>query len=130
MYGPLGRLAGRNTVTLEMSRCVVHEHWTGSGGNVGESFNVWDAARKRWHQTWVDNGGNLLQLDGGLVGDTMTLRSAGRDAAGKTVEQVVRWYRVGGAADTVRQLWQSSADGGATWTTVFDGKYVRVGRRP
>jgi len=26
---------------------------------------------------------------------------------------------------SVRQLWESTADGGVTWTVQFDGKYVR-----
>jgi len=26
----------------------------------------------------------------------------------------------------VRQLWESSSDGGRTWTVLFDGHYVRV----
>ena len=32
------------------------------------------------------------------------------------------------ADGSVRQHWRISADGGKTWTTSFDGKYVRVKR--
>jgi hypothetical protein len=34
------------------------------------------------------------------------------------------FFRV--SADSVRQLWESSTDEGKTWTTAFDGMYVRV----
>jgi hypothetical protein len=29
------------------------------------------------------------------------------------------------ADGSVRQLWESSKDGGRTWSTAFDGKYVK-----
>ena len=32
------------------------------------------------------------------------------------------------ADGSVRQHWRVSPDGGATWTTSFDGKYVRAKR--
>jgi hypothetical protein len=61
---PDGKPAGRNAITLEMNGCVVHERWSGVGGMKGESFNMWDRVGQRWHQTWVTDRGNLLQLDG------------------------------------------------------------------
>ncbi len=57
---PKGDVAGTNRITLEMDGCVLHEHWVGSKGGNGESFNIYDGATKQWHQTWVDNGGTLL----------------------------------------------------------------------
>ena len=38
----------------------------------------------------------------------------------------ITWTR--GADGTVRQLWRVTKDGGKTWTTAFDGKYVRSSR--
>ena len=42
-------------------------------GFSGESLNVYDPARKVWHQTWVDNSGTLLLIEGGVRGKDMVL---------------------------------------------------------
>ena len=45
---------------------MLQEHWVGDRRRSrGSSFNHYDAARKVWHQTWVDDSGGILQLDGG-----------------------------------------------------------------
>src|ERR1700738_2597666 len=48
---------GTNDVTRELGGCVLQEHWKGAEGSAGTSFNLYDASRKRWHQTWVDGAG-------------------------------------------------------------------------
>jgi hypothetical protein len=41
------------------------------------------------------------------------------------VKQRIRRDQVDGDPDRVRQLWESSDDGGKSWTVAFDGLYVR-----
>ena len=74
-----------------------------------------------WHQTWVDNTGRLLLLEGGLSDGAMVLEgTTQRD--GKSVRHRITWTpRDGG---TVQQVWAISQDDGATWTTAFDGLYT------
>src|SRR5688572_965830 len=45
-------IAGHNVITREHGGCVLLESWTGTGGVTGRSLNIFDAATKRWHQTW------------------------------------------------------------------------------
>ncbi len=59
-----GQPAGTNHVTREERGCLIHEHWTGAGGGSGQSLNFYDRADGRWHQVWVDAGGNVLTLSG------------------------------------------------------------------
>ena len=59
---PAGKLVGRNRITRVHGGCALEEQWSGNGGVTGSSLNAWDAERDRWHQTWVDNTGGLLQL--------------------------------------------------------------------
>lgn len=120
---PKGNAAGKNLITLEQAGCVLHEHWTGEKGGTGESFNIYDGAAKRWHQTWVDNGGTLLLLDGGLVDGRMVLTGNGVGPNGKPVTNRIAWEKL--ADGRVRQTWTVSSDGGATWTTSFDGYYAK-----
>lgn len=124
---PDGRVAGQNTIRRLMGGCVLHEHYTTPRGYEGESLNIYDATRDVWHQTWTDNGGLLLVLEGGFDGTRMVLQGETVDSLGSVTLQRITWSRIDGDADRVRQHWEASTDGGATWTTAFDGTYVRRG---
>jgi hypothetical protein len=119
---PDGKPAGRNSITLEMKGCVVHEHWSGVGGMRGESFNVWDRVSKQWHQTWVTDRGNLLQLDGSFRNGSMQLSGV----SGPPEQRVFNRITWSPSSDgSIRQHWEVSNDG-KSWKTAFDGRYRRV----
>ena len=121
---PDGKPAGTNEITRELKDCVLHEHWQGAGGGNGESFNIYDRTTRKWHQTWVADGGMLLLLDGGLDAGRMVL--SGRTSSPSqpaTVLNRITWTP--SDRDHVRQLWETSPDDGKTWTVLFDGRYVR-----
>lgn len=66
-------------------------------------------------------------IEGGLRDGSMVMSDAtvpGRKAGAAVNE--IRWTRQ--ADGLVRQLWRTSKDGGTTWDTAFDGKYVRSSR--
>ncbi len=120
---PDGRLAGHNAISQEYGQCVIHERYRTPSGYAGESLNTYDPQRDRWHQTWVDNAGTLLLLEGSLSNGVMELRGETRDDEGRVVAQRIRWTPQNDGS--VRQLWESAgADG--NWSVVFDGHYTRV----
>jgi hypothetical protein len=119
---PAGKTAGRNRVTSEYGGCVLQEHWTGAGGSVGSSFNIYDPVRKVWHQTWVDNSGTLLELEGGFKDGAMVLSGEQQQADGSRLLNRIIWTLKDGK---VRQLWETSSDGGKSWKTSFDGLYSK-----
>lgn len=123
---PDGKPAGTNVITREVGGCVLHEHWVGVRGMRGESFNTYDAARKLWHQTWVDDRGLLLTLEGRLENGSMVLVGRRPATNGAGGEQLNRITWTPGTDGSVRQLWEQSSDDGTTWTTGFDGHYVRA----
>jgi hypothetical protein len=119
-----GKPEGTNDVTSELKGCVLQEHWVGASGGRGTSFNHYDPARKVWHQTWVDDGGGILYLDGGWKNGAMVLSGARTGRAGKRViDRITFTPRPDGS---VRQWWQVSRDGGKTWITSFDGIYRKA----
>jgi hypothetical protein len=120
---PAGKVGGHNHITKEYGGCVLQEHWNGSGGSVGSSFNIYDPVRKVWHQTWVDNGGTLLEIEGGLKDGSMVMTGEQLQPDGKTVLHRITWTPKAGK---VRQFWETSADDGKTWTTAFDGLYSKA----
>lgn len=116
--------AGTNQVTLEEDGCIVHEHWKGSKGGTGQSFNFYDRQDGKWHQVWVDNAGSVLRLSGELVGNQ--LRLTGETARANGTKVFHRLSFTNNADGTVRQFWESSPDLGKTWTATFDGVYRKV----
>ncbi len=85
---------------------------------------MYDAARGVWHQTWVDNGGLLLTIEGGLQGASMVLTGtmARKTPQGELLDRI-SWTPE--ADGSVRQVWEVSADAGTNWQVIFDGRYQR-----
>jgi hypothetical protein len=118
---PDGKLAGVNTIEREYDGCVVHERYANERGYKGESLNTYDAGRKVWHQTWVDNQGTLLLLEGSLQGASMVLQSETVGKDGRAVKHRITWTP--SSAGSVRQHWESTNEQGQ-WATVFNGLYT------
>src|ERR671914_2715422 len=116
---PNGRSAGTNRIRSIDAGCALQEEWRGAAGGTGTSLNIFDASTGRWHQTWVGSDGLLLQLDGGLRDGTMELTGAIVGANGARTLQRIRWTPMGGTPARLRQLWETSTDGGRTWSVAF-----------
>jgi hypothetical protein len=122
VYGKAGKLAGENHIERRHGGCVLHESYTTPTGYTGESINMYDASRKRWVQTWADNGGLLLRLEGGMREGSMVMEGESQLANGKVQAQRITWTPM--ADGTVRQHWEAKNEQGQ-WTTQFDGIYRR-----
>jgi hypothetical protein len=120
---PNGRVAGTNHIESSLDGCALVERWAGSGPSRGMSLNYYDAATRQWHQTWTDNSGQPLLLNGGLRDGRMVLEGTAPGPDGRPARQRVTWTPLAGG--DVRQHWEVSSDSGATWSTVFDGRYSR-----
>jgi tetratricopeptide (TPR) repeat protein len=108
----------RSSITLGNDGCTLHEDYKTPGGYAGSSVNFYDANKGQWHQTWVDNQGSPLYLDGNPTGDNMIL-SDGPNRITWTPQPDGR----------VRQHWEVTNDEGKTYTTAFDGYYEMVTKR-
>ena len=119
-----GRKPSRNTVTKIQSGCVSHENWQ-AATNTGESFNIYDRTRDKWHQTWVDSGGGLQEFWGGLKDGNMVYEGTAPPPKGQTVGERTRMTFFNLAPGKVRQLVERSSDGGKTWKVQYDFAYTR-----
>src|ERR1700741_4495033 len=63
----------RVRITSVLDGCVIHEDYRSVDGHKGESFSIYEASRKIWHQTWVTNRGRLLIIEGRFENGTMVL---------------------------------------------------------
>ena len=119
-----GNVAGINRISSILGGCALPEEWQSSGGPYsGKSLNICDDANDKWHQTWVHNGGLLLELDGGLVDGSMVMRGHRPGQTGEQVLHRITWEPLEGG--DVRQTWDTSGDDGQTWTQQFNGLYTR-----
>jgi tetratricopeptide (TPR) repeat protein len=118
--------AGDSKIELILGDCVVQENWT-SGGNAGysgKSYNIYNAALKRWEQYWVDNAGGNIFFYGGLkdgVMDYWTDEIPQPD--GKKLKRHLLIIKLN--PDTVRQFSRGSNDDGKTWFVEYDFTYNR-----
>lgn len=125
VFTPDGKQAGENRIEAIDDGCALQERWRGAGGFSGTSLNHWDALTRQWRQHWVDNQGGSLELTGGWQGGSMVLTGSAphKDEPGALLLHRITWTPLPDGA--VRQWWQSSLDDGKTWSTAFDGRYVR-----
>ena len=120
-----GDTAGVNHITKSLTGCVLEEHYKGSTGYEGKSLNIYDKTTQQWHQTWVDNTGLLLQLNGEFKNKQMVMWGKGLDQAGKTVMHRIIWQPLSGQP-SLKQTWQISHDQGIKWEVVFEGDYYKI----
>ena len=125
VVGTDGKAAGENHVVAIVNGCALQENWASVKGAHGTSFNIYDAATKKWHQTWVDDSGGLLLLDGELRDGKMILMGHRPSAKDRRILILHRITWTPLPTDRVRQFWEASTNEGRTWQTVFDGTYVK-----
>lgn len=120
-----GVAAGKSHVEKILNDCIVFENWTGAGGYVGKSFNLYDSQKKRWQQTWVDGVGGITEFYGEWKGGALRYEAQGTVPVGQTqpVDQKMDFFALDDGR--VRQYIQQSSDGGKTWSVVFDGFYAK-----
>lgn len=63
----------RTQVSRLLDGCVVREEYEGTNGLKGQSFSIYDASRRLWHQSWVTNRGQLLVIEGKMESGEMVL---------------------------------------------------------
>ena len=117
--------AGQSKIELILGDCVVQENWQSDGNPYsGKSYNMYNAARKRWEQYWVDNSGGNIFFYGGLNDGVMDYWTDEiPQPGGPNLKRHLQFIKL--TPDKVRQFSQGSTDGGKTWKPEYDFTYVR-----
>lgn len=114
---------GTNVITKTLGDCVIHESFSGQGYD-GQSFSIYDARSQQWKQTWVDSQGGHILFTGNRIDGTMEMRTAAfTDGQGNQRINRMIWEDV--EENSLTWRWQSSTDGGETWTDLWVISYVR-----
>ena len=112
-FGTTNKVA-RTRVERTLNGCVLREVYEEPTGLRGESFTIYDVARKVWHQSWVTNRGHLLAIEGRLENNEIVLN--GEDSAKGTLVRGT-WKPLDRG---VRETALTSTDNGVTWKPWFD----------
>jgi hypothetical protein len=119
-----GQPAGTSHVELLLNNCVIFENWTGRLGGSGKSFNAWNADFACWQQNWMDDTGSVTNYtDGHFAGDSLTFFAERKPADAPTLRNRLTFVKLG--PDQVRQRFDHTLDGGATWIVDIDLDYRR-----
>lgn len=100
-----------------LNGCVLREDYKATDGHAGESFTIFDASRRVWHQTWVTDHGRLLMIEGEMHDGAMILEGTDRTSDGRNRRVRGIWQN---AKDGVHERAMTSLDDGKTWTQWFD----------
>jgi len=101
----------RAKVTSILDGCVVHEDYQDTTGSHGESFSIYDASRKVWHQTWVTNRGRRLTIEGSFQNGEMFMTGVDYPN-GKERHIRGTWKPIPGGVSEIAAI---STDAAKTW---------------
>lgn len=84
-------------------------------GMKGTSLSVYNPQTKTWKQAWADNQGSYFDFTGVVENGQRIFQTEEQTLAdGRTLIQRMRFYDI--EQDTLTWDWESSFDGGVTWT--------------
>ncbi len=118
-----GQFAGTNNISAILGHCVIFEEWESASGSKGKSFNYYDPGYDHWRQIWIGDSGSIIEFTGEARDDGIFYTAETVDSADGSVTlhkfEFTRYEN-----GDVRQFWQTSTDGGDTYSTIWDGRYT------
>jgi hypothetical protein len=112
---------GTNSIVKEYGSCVIHENFSSPRDNFfGQSFSVYNPAKKIWEQTWIDNQNSYMLFQGGMVNNEMILNLITEER-----DKMKRMRFTGISQNSFDWYWEASKDDGKTWNTLWLIHYKR-----
>lgn len=120
---PNGTVQGHNDIRKVQRGCALEEQWRSVRGGSGQSLNYYQPDRDQWRQVWIDGGASIIDISGGLDGESMVLEGT-IEYLGTPGTQPFRGRWDPLPDGRVRQFFEQR-DAGGTWQTWFEGFYTR-----
>ena len=110
---------GVNTITKELDATVLVENFEiiegQNAGFKGKSISVYQPQFDRWKQAWADNNGGYFDFTGEIIGESRIFKTDVAELQdGQLFVQRMVFKEI--KEDSMTWDWESSSDGGKTWT--------------
>lgn len=113
---------GHNMIRKILKGKIVEENFE-MPGLVGRSVTAYNPQRKKWFQTWVDDGGAYIALSGGMQGKNMILTSI---PGPKNPRAFSRMVFSDITPESFHWRWEGTKDAGKNWSLQWELNYRRV----
>lgn len=120
---------GTNYVEKILDGTVIQENFRitegANAGFQGTSLSVYQPGLERWKQAWADNNGGYFDFTGKIDGESRIFQTdfnEGEDGS-RSLQRMV-FYDI--KEDSMTWDWESSNDGGKTWTLNWRIFYERM----
>jgi hypothetical protein len=123
VFDKAGDALGSSHVERILANCVLFETWRGLGAGEGRSLSSWNPGLHRWEQYWVDGQGVPIFFTGRLEQGELRLRAYSASRSGTPLQRRMTFSKL--PDGRVRQLSESSSDGGRTWVAEYDFYYLK-----
>ncbi|MGB0177732.1 MAG: hypothetical protein ACPF9D_11240 [Owenweeksia sp.] len=115
---------GRNQINRILKDKVIQENFSDPNtGYEGKSWSTYSPQTQSWHQTWVDNGGGYLELDGERYGDTLAFIMDPQMINGTATVKRMIFYNI--TKKSFTWDWQSAPSGTEQWSLLWRINYKR-----
>jgi hypothetical protein len=115
---------GESVVEAVADGHALYENWKATRGpQTGKSLTSCHHFTKEWQQFYVGSGGQTTHYRGGFVDGKLVITAETVTPQGAKYLNRGTWTN--NPDGTVRQQFDTSTDGGVTWTPGFDGTYRR-----
>lgn len=120
-----GPRLGSSQVVTRVNDCLIVEDFVTPKGMQSRSYVFYDFATATWHRSYIDENGEYVALSGGLEqgGNSPRIVMTGTDVAPNGEEFDLKVTIAALGPDLVRQIWEVSDDGGATWKPALSLDY-------
>lgn len=120
---------GTNHVHKTLDETVIQENFEAFQGSYegfkGKSFSVYNPGKQSWYQTWVDNEGGYIDLEGRVEGERRIFQTDARiTAQGDTIMNRMVFYDI--EPNSFTWDWEYSMDEGESWTLSWRIYYQRM----
>ncbi|MDX1828936.1 MAG: hypothetical protein R3342_05245 [Lutibacter sp.] len=125
VYNPKGELIGSNKVRKIKLGCGLQENWIATNNkNTGTSYNYYDKADNLWHQVWISNTGNIINLEGNIdKNGVMVLKSKLVKSSKGNYYNQISWKK--NKDGSVTQQWDIFNEKGEKTANAFKGIYKK-----
>ena len=125
--GSMGR--GTNFIEKTLDGNVIQENFRVNEGQMkgfmGTSISVYNPRTNTWKQAWADNQGGYFDFTGKVDGTNRIFQTDIREIGSDTLfTQRMVFYEI--TNDSLKWDWESSVDGGETWSLSWRINYRKV----